>query len=376
MQYRTLGKTNVTVSALGFGAMRLPTMGSEDRVDEPASVELIRYAIDHGVNYVDTAYVYHGGQGEGVVGHALSGGYRDRVQVATKLPVWSVRSLADCDRIFAEQLTRLQTDHVDCYLLHCLTAKSWVTMRALGVPTWAERQRAAGRIGHIGFSFHDNYEAFVEIVDGYDWEFCQIQYNYVCQDVQAGTRGLDYAASKGLGVVVMEPLFGGSLASPPPAVQRIWDEAPAGCRPVDVALRWVWNRPGVSLVLSGMNALTQLQENLASAARSAVGTLSAAEAALIVKAQRAYQQLAPIRCTKCGYCLPCPHGVNIPDNLDLFNQAVVFQGRSAILCRNLYLLLPEDQRASACAGCGTCEERCPQQIPIRRELARVQEQFR
>jgi uncharacterized protein len=376
MQYRTLGKTNVTVSALGFGAMRLPTLGSEERVDEPATGDLLRYAIDHGVNYVDTAYVYHGGQGEGAVGRALSGGYREQVHLATKLPVWSVQSLADCDRIFDEQRTRLRTDRIDCYLLHCLTAKSWFTMRALGVLNWAERQRAAGRIGHIGFSFHDRYEAFVEIVDGYDWDFCQIQYNYVCHDVQAGTRGLKYAASKGLGVIVMEPLFGGSLASPPPAVQRIWDEAPERCRPVDVALRWVWNEPGVSLVLSGMNALTQLQENLASADRSAVGSLTSAEAALIVKAQRAYQRLTPIPCTKCGYCLPCPHGVNIPDNLELFNQATVFPGRSAVLCRNLYLLLPEDQRASACAGCGTCEERCPQQIPIRQELARVQEQFR
>jgi predicted aldo/keto reductase-like oxidoreductase len=376
MQYRTLGPTNLTVSALGFGAMRLPTRGSESEVDEGAAVELLRYAFDQGVNYVDTAYVYHGGHGERVVGQALAGGCRDKVYVATKLPIWSVNSLGDCERFFGEQLERLQTDYVDCYLLHCLQAKTWPKMRDLGVPAWAERLRAAGRIRHLGFSFHDTYEAFVDIVEAFPWEFCQLQYNYVNEEVQAGTRGLRYAAAKGLGVIVMEPLFGGTLANPPPSVRRIWDAAEPPRNPVDLALRWVWNRPEVSLVLSGMGTRQQVQQNLGSAGRAAAGGLTPAEAELIAQVQLEYQRLQPIPCTKCGYCLPCPHGVNIPANFELFNQAAVFQGNSRLLCRNLYLSLSEAQRAQACEACGTCEERCPQQIPIREQLARVTEQFR
>lgn len=371
MKYRILGKTDVRVSVLGFGAMRLPHRGQESEVDEPAAVEMLRWAIDHGVNYVDTAYVYHAGTGEGVVGRALSGGYRDKVQLATKLPIWSVEKLADCDRLFTEQLTRLQTDHIDFYLLHCLQKKSWPKLRDLGVLGWAQRQQAAGRIRHFGFSFHDSYEAFVEIVDAYAWSVCQIQYNFVSQEVQAGTRGLQYAAAKGLGVIVMEPLFGGTLANPPPTVRRIWEDAgPAVC-PADLALRWVWNQPEVSLVLSGMSTLEQARQNLASAERAGAGTLTAAELDLLARVRGEYQRLAPIPCTKCGYCLPCPSGVNIPVNFELYNQAAVFQGSSQLLCRNLYLSLPESERATACERCGTCEDHCPQHLSVADLLART-----
>jgi len=256
MRYGTLGKTGKTVSALGFGAMRLPTLDSPEAIDEPAAIELIRCAIDHGVNYVDTAYVYHGGNSEAVVGQALRDGYRSRVFLATKCPVWNVQQTADLDRYLDEQMSRLQTDHIDCYLLHCLQKTSWPTIRDLGVLDWAERAQASGRIGEFGFSFHDSIDVFKEIVNAYDWGFCQIQYNYVCDDVQAGTEGLKYAGRKGLGVIIMEPLFGGALANPPQSIWEIWQES--GGRPADVALRWVWDQPEVSLVLSGMSTMTQL----------------------------------------------------------------------------------------------------------------------
>jgi len=375
MQYRTLGRTQARVSVLGFGAMRLPHRGKDTDVDEAAAVEMIRYAIDQGVNYVDTAYVYHGGNGEGVVGRALSGGYRDRVYLATKLPIWSVQKREDCDRFFDEQLARLQTDHIDFYLLHCLQKKSWPAMRDLGVLEWAERQQAAGRIRHFGFSFHDSYEALVEIVDAYDWSFCQIQYNFVNEEVQAGTKGLRYAAAKGLGVIVMEPLFGGTLANPPPPVRKIWDAAGPQVNPVDLALRWVWNQPEVSLALSGMSTLEQVRQNIAIAGRAGVGALTPVELELLARVRDEYQRLSPIACTKCGYCLPCPHGVNIPLNFELYNQATVFEGSSRSLCRNLYLGLPESERAAACEQCGTCEERCPQHLAVADLLGRVDECF-
>jgi predicted aldo/keto reductase-like oxidoreductase len=215
----------------------------------------------------------------------------------------------------------------------------------------------------------------VEIVDAYDWSFCQIQYNFVNEDVQAGRQGLQYAASKGLGVIVMEPLFGGTLANPPPTVQQIWDAAGPQMQPVDLALRWVWNQPEVAMALSGMNTLEQVQQNVASAVRAGVDTLTPAEHALLDRVRDEYQRLAPIPCTKCGYCLPCPSGVNIPFDFELYNQAAVYQGSSRLLCRNLYVSLPESERAAACEQCGTCEDRCPQQLAIRELLARVDRHF-
>ncbi len=341
MRYGKLGKTDQTVSALGFGAMRLPTLDSPEVIDEPAAIELLRCAIDHGVNYVDTAYVYHGGKSEVVVGKALRQGYRSRVYVATKCPVWSVTRTADFDRYLDEQLARLQTDRIDFYLLHCLQKSTWPKVRDLGVLDWAERAQASGRIGEFGFSFHDSFDVFRDIVDAYDWGFCQIQYNFVCEDVQAGTQGLKYAGQRGLSVIVMEPLFGGSLANPPQPIWEIWQDA--GHKPADVALRWVWDQPEVSLVLSGMSSLGQLQENLESANRSGVGWLDEQERKLVQVVQEKYRDLSPIACTKCGYCLPCPQGVNIPLNFELYNDATVYRGNSALLCRNLYHGLEESE---------------------------------
>ena len=373
MKHRTLGSTGKELSALGFGAMRLPSGPEPDTIDEPVAIEMMRYAIDRGVNYVDSAYVYQNGASERVVGKALLDGYRDRVSVATKVPVWDVAKTDDFDRFLEEQLLRLQTDHIEFYLLHCLTKSSWPKMKQLDVFAWAERTRAAGRIGHFGFSFHDSLDVFKGIVDDYDWDFCQIQYNLVNEDVQAGREGLKYAAERGLGVVIMEPLFGGSLALPPPEIQEIWQAS--GFRPADVALRWLWDQPEVSIVLSGMNTMEQVRENLESAERAGVGSLTAAEREVVRRVQEKYQELSPVPCTKCGYCMPCPHGVDIPRNIELLNEATVYKGNSAILCRNIYNSMPEQERAKACQACGECEERCPQGIEVSQVMKKVVEQF-
>lgn len=373
MEYRTLGKTGIRVSVLGFGAMRLPVTGQPHEVDEDATIDMLRYAIDQGVNYIDSAYVYHDGHSEIVIGKALQDGYRAKTYVATKCPVWMVDQTADFDRLLNEQLARLQTDHIDFYLLHCLQQGNWPRMRQMDVASWAERAQRDGRIGQFGFSFHDSFSVFQDIVDAYDWGFCQIQYNLVNENVQAGTAGLKYAAAKGLGVVIMEPLFGGTLANPPDAVRQLWDEA--GYEPVPVALRWVWDQPEVSLVLSGMSTRAQVEQNIETAREAGVGRLTDGERAVIRRVQEKYEELSPIPCTKCGYCLPCPHGVDIPVNFELYNEATVFQGSSVVLCRNLYHGLPESQRAAACAACYTCEDRCPQKIEISRLMGEVGKHF-
>ena len=372
MKYRTLGRTETNLSVLGFGAMRLPHTGKPEDIDEPAAIDLLRYAMDHGVNYIDSAYVYQNGASETVVGKALLDGYRSKASVATKCPVWMVKQPGDFDRFLNEQLARLQTDHIEFYLLHCLEKKTWAAMKEMDVFAWAERAQADGRIGQFGFSFHDRLDVFQEIVDAYDWAFCQIQYNLVSEDVQAGSAGLKYAAEKGLGVVVMEPLFGGTLAAPPPVVNEIWQVS--GFTPADVALRWLWNQPEVSLVLSGMSTLDQVRENIASAQRADAGSLSSDEREVVRRVQEQYQTLSPIPCTKCGYCMPCPHGVQIPVNFQLMNDATVFQGSSS-LCRNLYHALPESERAAACEACGHCEELCPQDIDIAQLMQKVSKQF-
>jgi predicted aldo/keto reductase-like oxidoreductase len=255
VKYRKFGKLDWKVSALGFGAMRLPIIdGDTGRIDEPEAIRMIRYAIDHGVNYVDTAYPYHKGNGEILVGKALQEGYREKTRLATKLPSWLVNSYEDMTKCLVEQLEKLQTDYVDFYLLHGLTKERWGKLKGLNVLGWLEKAKDEGKIRHIGFSFHDDFSLFKEIIDSYDsWTFCQIQYNYRDIDYQAGTKGLKYAASKGLAVVVMEPLLGGLLASKPhPDVQTIWDEAKLEMSLADLALQWVWNHLEVSVALSGM----------------------------------------------------------------------------------------------------------------------------
>ena len=364
MQYRQFGRLDWKVSALGFGCMRLPVISDDhSQIDEPSAQEMVRTAIDHGLNYVDTAYPYHGGNSERFLGRALQDGYRERVRLATKLPCWLVETAADFDKYLNEQLERLQTDHVDFYLLHGLNAERWPHMRALGVLRWAEGAIADGRIRHLGFSFHDKTEVLQGIVDAYDgWTLCQIQYNYMDVENQAGTKGLQYAASKGLAVVVMEGLLGGRLVNPPPQVQQVWDSAPRRRTPADWALRWLWHQPEVSTVLSGMSTLEQVRENLASADASRVGSLTAEELALVERVREAYKALCPIPCTNCKYCMPCPNGVNIPANFAAYNEGVMYNNPEQ--ARDSYKWIAEAERASACIACRECEPKCPQKILI------------
>ncbi|NPV09782.1 MAG: aldo/keto reductase [Anaerolineae bacterium] len=373
MQYRKFGKLDFQVSALGFGCMRLPTTGEYASIDEPEAIRMIRYALDHGVNYVDTAYGYHGGNSERLVGKALQDGYREKVKLATKLPPWNVTSASDFDRILNDQLQKTQSDRIDFYLMHSLSKDSWVKLRDLGVLKWAQGAVADGRVGHLGFSFHDSFEVFKEIVDAFDWAFCQIQYNILNEDVQAGTRGLQYAASKGLAVVIMEPLLGGRLARPPRSVQALYDSAGLDRTPVEWALQWLWDKPEVSVVLSGMSTMQQVQENVASAERSGVGSLSQEERELIKRVQEKYAELHPIPCTGCEYCMPCPEGVNIPRLFAIYNEGMVYEEMEQ--ARERYANLPADQWGSLCVQCRQCESLCPQHIEISDWIDRVHKEL-
>jgi predicted aldo/keto reductase-like oxidoreductase len=372
MQYRKFGKLDFEVSALGFGAMRLPIIkdGENTKIDEPETINMIRYAIDHGVNYVDTAYPYHDGHSEVVVGRALKDGYREKVKLATKMPCWLIEKPEDFDKYLDEQLEKLQTDYLDFYLLHALWTDRWAKMQEMKVFTWAEKAISDGRIGHLGFSFHDSFPLFKEVIDSYDWVMCQIQYNFMNEDVQAGTKGLEYAAEKGISVVIMEPLLGGLLAKPPTEVQEIWNEAKKN--PVDMALQWLWNKSEISTVLSGMTTMEQVQQNIESAKVSGIDTLTQDDLALLVRVHDKYKKFNAIPCTKCGYCMPCPNGVDIPRNFELYNEGMIYNELE--LCRNLYNWhLRQSEWASACIACKVCEEKCPQQIPISEWMPKVHE---
>jgi len=376
MQYRKFGKLDWRVSALGFGCMRLPTIeGQPDQIDEAEAARMVRHAIDHGVNYVDTAYGYHRSQSEPFVGRALQDGYRQRVKVATKLPHWKVEKPEDFDALLDEQTERLQGPP-DFYLIHALGAESWAKVRDFGVLAWAERAMAAGRFQHLGFSFHDNLDAFKEIVDAYDnWTLAQIQYNIMDVNLQAGTAGLHYAADKGLAVVVMEPLRGGLLANKPPQpVQALWDTAGTDRTPADWALQWVWNQPEVSLLLSGMSTFQQVTENLASAGRSGPGTMTPEELALVERVREQYDALSAIPCTNCKYCQPCPNDVAIPRIFELYNQAVMFNARDPMRFAYTHWVR-EEERADNCIECGECETKCPQEIDIIDWLKQVHTYF-
>jgi predicted aldo/keto reductase-like oxidoreductase len=371
MKYRSFGKLKWKVSALGFGTMRLPILGADaSDIDEPEAIRMIRYAIDHGVNYVDTAYVYHRGKSEALVGKALKDGYREKTKLATKLPTWLVHFQQDMDKYLDEQLKRLQTDFIDFYLLHGLSKDQWQKLMKLNVFDWIEQKRSEGVIGHIGFSFHDEYAVFKGIIDSYDrWDFCQIQYNYVDVNFQAGTKGLKYAASKDLGVVIMEPIAGGRLAvNPPKAVQDIWDSSGVRRTPAEWALKWVWNQPEVSVVLSGMSTMQQVEENVESASYSCPGDLTLEELALIERVKHKYKELGFIACTGCRYCLPCPEGVNIPEIISLYNEYYIKNRADEIESKYWEHITPESQ-AKRCARCGRCEELCPQKLPIRNILS-------
>jgi uncharacterized protein len=369
MQYRSFPRVpGLRISTLGFGCMRLPTVGGDyTHVDEEAATRLLHDAIDAGVNYVDTAWPYHGGASERFVGRALQGDWRRKVHLATKLPMWLVKTERDWEALLDEQLRRLVTDRIDFYLFHGLDAGRWETLRRLRGLEAIERARQDGRINHIGFSFHDSLDVFKRIVDGYEWEFCQIQLNYLDEGYQAGIEGLRYATAHSVGTVAMEPLRGGALAQAPPQVERIWARSDKRRSPAEWALRWVLDHQDVVSALSGMNTDNQLRENIRAAATPE--PLVAGDLALVDEVRAFYQARMLVPCTTCGYCQPCPSGVDIPNVLSLLNATAMFDSKVGPSAVYLQWVLGAHAGADQCNECHDCEPRCPQHIVIPDRLA-------
>ncbi|HWR10574.1 MAG TPA: aldo/keto reductase [Rectinemataceae bacterium] len=375
MNYRKLGRTGIDVSALGFGCMRLPTLGSADRIDEIASTSLLHEAIESGINYIDTAWFYHStsmsqpGSSEPFVGQALKGGWRERILLATKLPQQLVVARDDMDNFLERQLERLQTERLDFYLVHALNGDAWNRMRDLGLREFLDKARERGLIRFPAFSFHGKKEDFTRIIDEYDgWAFGQIQYNYIDADYQAGYSGLRYAAEKGLGVVVMEPLKGGRLAGNlPPGMKEVFEKRPEAWSPAEWGLRYVWNEPGVSLLLSGMGDVAQLRENLRTAEASEVNTLTPGQHAVYEEARNTMRARMKADCSACRYCQPCPMGVQIPELLAAYNKASVWDTKDPMFTGYGQI----KGKPEACVDCGQCESMCPQDLPIRGLLKEV-----
>ncbi len=378
MLYRKMEKTGDELSILGFGCMRLPA--KKGKIDEERAIKQIRYAIDNGVNYFDTAMPYHMGASEPLLGRALSNGYRNKVKIATKVSPWLVKTRADLDLLLETQLSKLQTDHIDYYLLHSLNKDHWPHLKSNDVIEFLDKAKKDGKIINAGFSFHDDKDTFKKIIDSYDWELCQIQYNYLDQENQAGNEGLKYAASKGLGVVIMEPLRGGNLGKKAPSqVQAIWDEADEKRTPAEWSLRWIWNHPEVSVVLSGMNEEDHIEENIRIASQALPQSLTDKEIDLVERAKNTFRKLMKADCTGCHYCMPCPSGVNIPSCFEAYNTMHVFgdkQSAHGLYLSRLYdMFSDEPSYASLCENCGACEEACPQQLPIQDLLSDVAKEF-
>jgi predicted aldo/keto reductase-like oxidoreductase len=372
MLYRKIEKTGEELSVLGFGAMRLPTKNG--RTDEKRAIEQIRYAIDHGVNYIDTAIAY---MNEPLVGKALSNGYREKVKIATKMPPWSVNKTEDLDNMFKVQLENFNTDHIDYYLLHGLNRSNWEKMKELDALNFLDKLKSEGKIINAGFSFHGEREIFKEIVDAYNWDFCMIQYNYLDEENQAGTEGLKYAANKGLGIIVMEPFRGGNLTRDiPPEVESIWNQAEIKRSPAEWALRWVLNHPEVTCVLSGMNEEKHIEENLQIADESLPNSLTTDELILIGKVRDKYRELMKTGCTGCRYCMPCPSGVDIARCFEMYDTSQIFK-ENKLQTQVMYALSlgvidgSTPAYASKCIQCGKCEKHCPQELPIIELLGEV-----
>jgi len=378
MLYRKFPRAREELSILGFGCMRLPMIGGQEfagTIDEPLATAMIRYAIDAGVNYIDTAYPYHDGQSEPFVGRALADGYRERVYLATKLPSWEIATRNDMDRFLDEQLSRLATDHIDFYLVHGLRQEFWENLTHLGVLEFLDDAVADGRIRYPAFSFHDALPLFREIVDAYDWTFAQIQYNFMDETYQAGTEGLAYAAGKGIGIVVMEPLRGGLLAKEPPEIREILERAPVRRTPAELGLRWVWNHPGVAVVLSGMSTMEQVVADVAWAEQGLPGSLTPEDLGTIREMKEWLDSRIKVPCTGCRYCMPCPNGVDIPGCFDFYNQARMYDAKDH--AQGIYswalsgIIGGIPGYASCCVACGECESRCPQSLPIPELLREV-----
>ena len=379
MKYRKIAKLGIEVSAFGVGCMRMPMKKLEDGtevVDEAISTPIIRRAIDSGVNYVDTAYVYSGGKkNEIALGHALRDGYREKVYLATKLPGHKFHSREEMEATLDESLADLGVDYIDFYLLHALNRGSWAEAKKNGALEFLDDMKKKGKIKYAAFSFHDGYDTFKEIIDAYDWDMCQIQFNYMDVENQAGLKGLRYAGSKGIPVVIMEGLLGGKLANAPDNVQALYDAFPVKRSPVEWAFRWLCNHPEVATVLSGVNSMEQCEDNLAIFDRCEVGAMTDEEAALIDSVREAYRSRTKVGCTGCRYCMPCPNDVDIPrifatwNNLFLYNENMKGAWGYKRIIR-------DEHDASKCLECGACEGACPQQLGIIELLKQADSEMR
>lgn len=363
MQYRTWKKIGEKVSLLGTGTMRLPLTESGE-IDEPVAIEMIRHSIDKGVNYVDTAWMYHDEKSETLVGKALRDGYRKKVFLADKMPVWYTKTPEKMRELFLTQLERCETDYFDMYLLHSVDVPVWKRALKLGAPDFLEEMKTAGKIRYLGFSFHGEEDFFREVVDSHNWDFCQIQLNYMDAKIQAGVNGLKYAEKKGLPVVIMEPLKGGKLTDNiPPTIQKLWDEAPIQRTPAEWAFRWVADFPQVSTILSGMSSMEQLEENLRILGDAKPDTLTDEEHVIIKKAADLYNELIQYSCTACKYCMPCPQKIDIPRVMEYYNEWYLYDGNPKTKSA-YYTWLSKGRRASDCIKCGACENVCPQKLPV------------
>jgi len=370
MKYRKISKLGIEVSSFGLGCMRFPMTtdaSGAEIVDETISTPIIRHAIECGVNYFDTAYTYSNGRNEEALGHALRDGYRDKVYVATKLPAWVCNDPSDMERVLNEQLTRLETDHIDFYLVHSLTKKNWQKMCEFGILEFLDRAKSVGKIRYACFSFHDDYDTFIEIIDSYDWDMCQLQFNFMDIDNQATIRGVEYAGKKGIPVVVMEGLLGGKLAKAPDNVQALYDAFPQKRSPVEWAFRWVCNHAEVATVLSGVTNMEQLEDNLEIFERCGVGEMSTAEKDLINNVRDAYNSRTKVGCTGCRYCMPCPMEVNIAGIFARWNTLAMYN--TPMKADHEYKrMIEKGMDASKCISCHACESSCPQKIDISEKL--------
>ncbi len=371
MEYRSMDKLGVKPSMLGFGCMRFPQK-EDGSIDEVESEKMLDKAIEAGVTYIDTAYPYHNGESEPFVGRVLKKYKRDSFYLATKLPIWKVEIIEDVKATFEEQLNRLQVDYVDFYLLHALSKERWEKILKLGVLDFCKEMKEQGKLKYIGFSFHDSYEVFEEILTSWDWDFCQIQYNYMDTEHQAGDRGYALAEKLGVPMVIMEPIKGGSLAVLPEDIAAMYKEADQEASISSWALRWVGTHSNVKVILSGMSTYSQVLDNLKTF--ETFKPLNQEEQALVKKVAATIRSRVKNGCTGCRYCMPCPFGIDIPKNFAIWNQEAMY-GNPAAAKRKYERELAESARADQCRKCGACEKECPQAISIREDLVRVKEDF-
>lgn len=373
MRYRSFPGTDKPVSLLGFGTMRLP-MDENGNIVEDEAIRMIRHAIDSGVNYVDTALFYHKGESERLVAKALKDGYREKVFLVTKLPPWHVNEPADMERILNEQLEKLETTYLDCYLLHAMNATSLEKMTNFGYKAFLEKAKADGKIRAVGFSFHDNFEAFKTILNDYDWQLCQVQMNLLDVNTQATVEGIRMAGEKGVGVVIMEPLRGGLLAKPAAEIQTLYDTFPVKRSAVEWAFRFLYAMPEVTTILSGMSTMEQVENNLAIFSRGEGEATTEEEAKLYHDVREAYLSRVKTRCTACSYCQPCPMGVKIPSIFTEYDRDLLHGDHN--FAKEYGELVAVEKDASRCVACGQCESKCPQHLPIIRYLQEIHQEWK